>query len=547
VAAIFLGLLAAIFIAQMFLLAGLLVLSGRLFRTERPSFKAALKVAIAMTATAAAIGLPINYLISPGPMGATVTRPVAIVLILGSLALTYSVYWKLVRNLLQSSDRKTLAAMVFSLVTVTAVGLAFVFLIRGYLFEAFLPPTGSMAPTILGVHRDVVCPNCGCHFAVSMSEAVPTPDGRLRLPPAKPAKCTNCTQEFDVVYSDFSSGDRILVDKFSAPKRWDVVVFRIPHEPSTNYVKRYTGLPGETLDIADGDLFINYDRVAKQPNEQLDLWFPVNDTQLTPKSLDFNTPHWEPATKDNWVAAGSGWRFNGPDKDAAELQFHGTVDDRLDYNSHPPGFGFVDEAAHMVGDVRILCDLEQFAGDGPWSIVWEFNGRVVQCSIRSTGDVELICDAPRSGNEAQRATGKLAGDFKSPKQIALAVRDGFAYVLDNDRICASLQIAPVKRLDVPLRMLTDSGKAAIRAGHCDLTISRIQLARDIYYLTPEINFQGPDAVRLPISLKPDEIFFLGDNSAQSRDSRYMGPSTTRDVIGVTRSIYWPFSRWRNFP
>jgi signal peptidase I len=537
-------LLAANFLAQIFLLAGLLMLFGKLFRTERPAFKSALKVAALITVVGLVVSLPVSLLMRSASSGT------AIALGLAAMVGIYVFYWKMIRKLLQSSGKKTFGAMVFSLGISTAVALGLAYTLRGYGFEAFVVPTGAMAPTIFGAHRDVVCPNCGRQFAVSMSDTL-TASGefRMQLPPSKQAKCINCAQEFEVLLDEIASGDRLIVDKFTTPKRWDVVVFRIPKE-STNYVKRYVGLPGETLDIADGDVFINQDRVAKQPNEQLDLWFPVHDTQLMPKTIDADTPRWEPATKENWIAAGTGWKFNGADKDVAgkdeaDLQFHGTIDDRLDYNANIAEMGIVAPTLHNVCDVRILCDVQQFSGDGAGSIVWEFNGGVVQCVIHATGDVELICEWPQSGTEAQRAAGTLSGELKSPRQIALAIRDGFAYVLDGDRICASLQIAPLKRLDVPLRMLVNSGKAAIRAGHCDLTIGRIQLARDIYYLAPERNI--PDAVRLPISLKPDEIFFLGDNSAQSRDSRYMGPSMTRDFIGVTRAIYWPVSRWRNFP
>ena len=42
----------------------------------------------------------------------------------------------------------------------------------------------------------------------------------------------------------------------SPPERWDVVVFRYPEEPEVSYIKRLVGLPGETLRIHHGDIFI---------------------------------------------------------------------------------------------------------------------------------------------------------------------------------------------------------------------------------------------------------------------------------------------------
>lgn len=49
----------------------------------------------------------------------------------------------------------------------------------------------------------------------------------------------------------------------SAPKRGDVVVFRLPSEPSINYVKRLIGLPGDHIQMRDGVLFINDEEVKK--------------------------------------------------------------------------------------------------------------------------------------------------------------------------------------------------------------------------------------------------------------------------------------------
>ncbi len=40
------------------------------------------------------------------------------------------------------------------------------------------------------------------------------------------------------------------------PERWDVVVFRYPEEPEVSYIKRLVGLPGETIRISHGDVFV---------------------------------------------------------------------------------------------------------------------------------------------------------------------------------------------------------------------------------------------------------------------------------------------------
>ncbi|MFC1660129.1 signal peptidase I, partial [Gemmatimonadota bacterium] len=41
------------------------------------------------------------------------------------------------------------------------------------------------------------------------------------------------------------------------PRRGDVVVFRPPHDPERNYVKRVVGVPGDTLEMRQKTLFLN--------------------------------------------------------------------------------------------------------------------------------------------------------------------------------------------------------------------------------------------------------------------------------------------------
>ena len=58
-----------------------------------------------------------------------------------------------------------------------------------------------------------------------------------------------------------SDGDQLIVDKisyrFRDPKRYDIVVFPYQYEENTYYIKRIIGLPGETVQIIDGYVYIN--------------------------------------------------------------------------------------------------------------------------------------------------------------------------------------------------------------------------------------------------------------------------------------------------
>ncbi|MFZ5832691.1 MAG: signal peptidase I, partial [Planctomycetota bacterium] len=50
---------------------------------------------------------------------------------------------------------------------------------------------------------------------------------------------------------------RFSVDKVRGSKRWDLVVFRYPVDPTTYYVKRVVGMPGERVEIREGGIWIN--------------------------------------------------------------------------------------------------------------------------------------------------------------------------------------------------------------------------------------------------------------------------------------------------
>lgn len=75
-------------------------------------------------------------------------------------------------------------------------------------------------------------------------------------------------------------GDYILVNKFAyglrlpvigteivpigKPKRGDIMVFRFPHHPTTNYIKRVVGLPGDRIRFEEGHLFVNDKEVPRR-------------------------------------------------------------------------------------------------------------------------------------------------------------------------------------------------------------------------------------------------------------------------------------------
>jgi signal peptidase I len=91
---------------------------------------------------------------------------------------------------------------------------------------------------------------------------------------------------------NFATGDYLIVDEISyrasAPQRGDVVVFDasfIPNYAGQRFIKRIIGLPGETIDVANGEVEIIKDGKTAVLNEK---YLPVNlktygDTNVTLK------------------------------------------------------------------------------------------------------------------------------------------------------------------------------------------------------------------------------------------------------------------------
>ena len=247
---------------------------------------------------------------------------------------------------------------------VIAFILAFVF--RAYVVEAFVIPTGSMAPTLLGEHMRVNCDQCGYHFKVE----TPAPSGGGGVP-AEGRKilvdltyrCPMCQHDQLMPRtSNISSGDRILVHKYlysiNEPQRWDVVVFKAPHKPQINYIKRLVGLPEQDTMILEGNVYYNTVpgdeskwRIARKtdPREnrhaeqvQRTVWQPVHHSQYVP--LDF------PVT-DRWR---SPWMIQSPTESTSRAWKR--IDEKSDELDPRGGIEYTsnDEAAIRFSFPRVL-------------------------------------------------------------------------------------------------------------------------------------------------------------------------------------------------
>src|SRR5438445_4053609 len=274
------------------------------------------------------------------------------------------------------------------------------------------------------------------------------------------------------------AGDRILVDKLGPPRRWDPVVFRYPTDIHTNYLHRLVGLPGETVEIIGGDVFIDGSREAKPFGVARDLWIVVNDTRYRPGELKADDPQWRPAeSSTHWRWDQRGWTFEGIDSVPEQIHFTGPLTDESFYaerwSDDPPSWP--GDEPKLVGDLQITCTIRRFSGEGEMGFRWAFRGLEASASLRADGFAELRADtAAWSGN--------LPQPLAAVKEVSFAVRDGVVTLIADGHELTSLLIGEQEADRV--RDLDDDPaepcRISIAAEHCSMELARIVVERDVY-------------------------------------------------------------------
>lgn len=204
---------------------------------------------------------------------------------------------------------------------------ACVLIFRTFAAEGYLISTGSMAPCLLGYHRQVTCPTCSHQFAKGMSLA--EAEGSTSIASTAEAgtsdphglsgtACPNCGRTGLTVNNlPKNEGDQLLVNKqafmLRNPHRWEVIVFRNPSDPLEAYVKRAVGLPGEKIELKEGEVFADGIQQRKSLTNQLGTRILVDEHSHQP---DPENEDWEPrwsSEKDEsrWSEIPDGFEFAG--------------------------------------------------------------------------------------------------------------------------------------------------------------------------------------------------------------------------------------------
>lgn len=202
--------------------------------------------------------------------------------------------------------RSSLFRMIWESVVALAIA---VILFRTFQAEGYMISTGSMAPSLLGYHKQVICPRCDYAFTYGVAYDDSVSSNRFQAPrhsngevihqSGQYATCPNCsTHSIDLSNVPRNEGDQLLVFKHAyylkRPQRWEVAVFQNPMKPTQAYVKRVVGLPGESVQVKQGDLYINGKIQRKDLQTQHAVRLLVYDHHYQPENDEFFQPRFIP-------------------------------------------------------------------------------------------------------------------------------------------------------------------------------------------------------------------------------------------------------------
>ena len=430
-----------------------------------------------------------------------------------------------------SASRETVESIVVAII------LAFLF--RGFVAEAFVIPTGSMAPTLRGRHMDIVCPQCDFEYNTGASMENEE-DGQARGEVTVTC-CPVCNfalpLDKTVNPNERSfNGDRILVSKFayqlSEPERWDVIVFKYPGNAKQNYIKRLVGLPGETLRIRHGDIHtVESDGraqiVRKSPTKLKAMLHVVDDSDhVAPALRKVDWPsRWQTASA---VGGDQQWRQTADDK--GYIVQSGTDETWLRYRHlapHPEDWGAIEAGVRpqwlegtegtlitdyysyndyragghatgtaWVGDLAFEAKVDVQSEQGELLLDLVEGGSHYLCRIdvasgKATLSITDFAGQPQAFEDGSAVrTATTAAKGQGSKGIRFSNCDNELLLWVNDKVIefdGATTYVPLPDV-VPKWSPTDPGDMApvgIGGKNAELTVTSLRVLRDIYYLAQE--------------------------------------------------------------
>tara|TARA_R110002096_G_scaffold24912_3_gene78431 strand:- start:3414 stop:4829 length:1416 start_codon:yes stop_codon:yes gene_type:complete len=309
--------------------------------------------------------------------------------------------------------------------------------------------------------------------------------------------------------------DRVLVDKLSPHytdyDRYEIVVFKYPLNTSMSFIKRILGMPGEHLEIRNGDVWRSDGGNA--PLEVLHAPRRIQDTQF--KKLR-TANEWK--LDRTWVETDGTIVGDGPGqarfprrsqsvRDHFSDGYPGLMVDRV------KGIG-KESATNAVGDLRVTCDVEPAANcdvvrvsiqEGRRTYVLEIPGPAAAADAKVKG---IIAD-DRSDTADLTRVAESDVRFEAGSSYAILVQN------INDRVTLEIDGDVVLEFDVAA---CPQDELRVRSG-IELATSGgggefqdVEVSRDIYYTASSRQQSSWD-------IPEDCYVMLGDNTQDSSDSR----------------------------
>jgi signal peptidase I len=403
---------------------------------------------------------------------------------------------------------------------------------RTFAAEAYIVPTGSMAPVLLGQHYDYDCPSCHFRFALGIDE-----QGRSGR-----AACPNCGRlEWAETHVMEGAGDRLLVQKFlfdlRPPRRWETAVFQNPAEPDEAYVKRVVGLPGDAVLIQGGDVYIDGVIARKTLEEQRALSIPIFDSAFPPEDAA-RFPRFVARRGLHGRGHSSGWQFEGTSFRREPTEESPDLVDWLEYRHWEPDRGsygpvrdfLAYNGLDLPGENRVndvMIDAEIAVEPDVRAVVLRLEHGADRFLVTISTDVITPVEVRRNGRYVHVGETRKRLDaafFHSPRPVRLE-----ASVIDHRLTVAldgELAFDPLDYNDPSPGPAGDDSPVAIGIlGRGAAKVARLRLSRDVYYTDTLANApRRPFGVEVPYILGKGEYFVLGDNSPVSNDSRFWAES-----------------------
>jgi len=440
----------------------------------------------------------------------------------------------------QTRSRATLGSRALRRLVRWAVGCGvLVLLVDTWLVEGLLAPvivaSGSMAPALLGPHRQWQCAGCQRTFVCGLES----------LPAAGvPAVCPNCGAENDVAAGFDGRGDRVLIDRsafcWRAPRRWEPVVFRCPDDARTLCVKRVVGLPGESVQIQAGEILVGGAIATKDLAACRSMAVLVYDAPADDR-------RWQSAPAGKWQSTAEGYVHHEKEKprrgQSARQHRHSSID-WLVYHHQQRLAGAAQDSSIMdessydqdesrtldaVTDVALRCQV-QARGSG---VVWFRAGS--QAEFLAYVDVETGAgDLEQKGHPAQLIEAGFE-PFSRVATVEFFVVDQCARLVLNGNLLAEFDYRPETASASAALVSSASAKEplAIGAQGARIEVRDLQVWRDVYYTN-----RLPAAAQSQFKLAAGEYCLLGDNSPHALDSRGWSPPGLSDAMLVGRLLKW---------